>query len=271
MKHHRLKITTVTCLLAWLLSAIYLQAGSMGLKSARILSGWQNQDGTHIAALELILEKGWKTYWRSPGETGLPPHISFTRSKNLKTIRIIWPSPVVFGPKEIWSVGYKDKLVLPLRITPKDQAAPVALTLDAMVGICENICVPAEFTLSQELKAGVKKRHPKIVAALVNKPKSARQANLENIDCSFSPSDDAMSVKIELTLPHVGKREVMMIEYEQPNHWVSLSSSLRSGDILTAQARVNRTSGPIVSMERSKLRITVVSSDASVDIGNCSK
>jgi DsbC/DsbD-like thiol-disulfide interchange protein len=243
----------------------------MGLKSARILSGWQNQDGTHIAALELILEKGWKTYWRSPGETGLPPIISFVRSKNLKTIRIIWPSPVVFGPKEMWSVGYKDRLVLPLSITPKDQAAPVSLTLDAIVGICENICVPAEFTLSQELQAGVKKRHPKIVASLANKPKSARKANLQNIDCSFSSSDGAMSVKIQLTLPHIGKREVMMIEYDQPDHWIRPSSSVRSGAVLTAKARINSTPGPVISIERSKVRITVVSSNASVDIGNCAK
>jgi hypothetical protein len=243
----------------------------MGLKSVRILSGWQNQDGTYIAALELVLEKGWKTYWRSPGEAGLPPDISFAGSKNLKTAGILWPSPVVFGPEEMWSVGYKDRLVLPFSITPKNQATPVVLTLSAMVGICENICVPAEFTLSQELRAGVAKRHPKIVAALVSRPKSAREANVKYIDCRFSPSEDAMSVEIEVSLPHVGKREVMIIEYEQPNHWVRLSSSGRSGQILTARATINRASGPMVSIERSKLRITVVSTNKSVDIGTCSK
>jgi DsbC/DsbD-like thiol-disulfide interchange protein len=271
MHYHRLKIMTLTCLFAWLLSGLCVQAGSTGLKSVRILSGWQNQDGTYITALELILEKGWKTYWRSPGETGLPPYISFSRSRNLKTIRIIWPSPVVFGPKEMWSVGYKDRLILPLRITPKDRAAPVTLTLDAMVGICENICVPAEFTLSQELQAGVKKRHPRIVAALVNRPKSAAEATVESIDCEFSLSHDEMSVEIKLSLPHVGKRETVMIEYEQPGHWVRLSSSDRTGQILVARAKINRSSGPIVSIERSKVRITVVSTNTSVDIGTCSK
>ena len=271
MLQRRLKITTMTCLLAWLLSAIYVQAGIVGLKNVHILSGWQNQDGTHIAALELILEKGWKTYWRSPGEAGLPPNISFIRSKNVKSISIIWPSPVVFGPVEMWSVGYKDNLVLPVRITPKDQSAPVALTVDAMVGVCENICVPAEFTLSQELEVGVKKRHPKIVAALVNKPKSARKAGLKNIDCSFLPSDHSMSVRIELTLPKIGKRETMIVEYGQPNHSIRTVSASRKGAVFSGQANINSTSGPVISIERSKVRITLVSAESSVDIGTCSK
>ena len=239
--------------------------------SVRVLTGARITAERHISALHLQLKPGWKTYWRSPGKTGLAPEISFVGSKNLKSIRILWPSPIVFGPKEMWSIGYKDRLVLPLRLTPKDKTAPVALTLDALVGLCENICVPAEFTLSQILRAGAKKRSPKIVAALVDKPASGRKADLQKIACRFSRSNDDISVKITLNLPHVGNREVMMIEYEQPNHWVMLSSSSRSGPVLTAQARISRKSGPITSIERSKVRITVVSTTASVNVGTCSQ
>ena len=270
MQINRLKLSIVTFLLTLPLTSVFLQAEEVGLKSANLLTGWQNQDGTHYAALELILAKGWKTYWRSPGKTGLTPEISFNGSKNLKSFRILWPSPIVFGPKGMWSVGYKDKLVLPFEIIPNDKNAPVDLNLNALLGLCEKICVPAEFTLNQKLQAGIKKRSPKIVAALIDKPKSGTEANIQNIACSFSLSNDDILVRVSLNLPYVGDREVIMVEYEQPNHSVGLSSSSRSGPVLNAQAIINNNTGPIRSIERSKVRITVVSTTKSVNAGTCS-
>ncbi|MDO5529308.1 MAG: hypothetical protein Q4F71_07880, partial [Paracoccus sp. (in: a-proteobacteria)] len=44
-----------------------------GLESARLLPGWVDADGRRITALELVLAPGWKTYWRSPGDAGIPP------------------------------------------------------------------------------------------------------------------------------------------------------------------------------------------------------
>ena len=116
----------------------------------------------------------------------------------------------------------------------------------------------------------IKKRSPKIVAALIDKPKSGTKANLQNIACSFSLSNDNIKVRISLTLPYVGDREVIMVEYEQPNHWVGLSSASRSGPVLNAQAIINNKTGPIRSIERSKVRITVVSTTNSVNAGTCS-
>ena len=41
---------------------------------ARILTGWQRTDGKHVSALHIELNDGWKTYWRAPGDAGIPPH-----------------------------------------------------------------------------------------------------------------------------------------------------------------------------------------------------
>jgi DsbC/DsbD-like thiol-disulfide interchange protein len=52
----------------------------------RILPGWSRDDGSHMAALHLILAPGWKTYWRAPGDAGIPPMMDLEGSDNLSDI-----------------------------------------------------------------------------------------------------------------------------------------------------------------------------------------
>ena len=66
-----------------------------GLQSARLLAGWTDAGGTRISALELVLEPGWKTYWRNPGDTGLPPSFDWSAAANMTGAEIIWPAPQV--------------------------------------------------------------------------------------------------------------------------------------------------------------------------------
>ena len=93
--------------------------------SARLLSGWQTDRGTHMAALELALAPGWKTYWRAPGDAGIPPSFDFSASTNLKSVRFHWPRPAVFDLNGMQTIGYHDHLVLPIEVTPEDPAQPV--------------------------------------------------------------------------------------------------------------------------------------------------
>ena len=51
------------------------------LAEIELIPGWSKADGTHVAGLSIRVAKGWKTYWRSPGEVGLPPQISRITSK----------------------------------------------------------------------------------------------------------------------------------------------------------------------------------------------
>ena len=95
--------------------------------SVRLLSGWQQADGSHLAGLELRLAKGWKTYWRSPGDAGVPPLFSWDGSGNVASVDVIWPRPEVFYQNGLRSIGYSDHVVLPLRIQPKGDGASLAV------------------------------------------------------------------------------------------------------------------------------------------------
>jgi DsbC/DsbD-like thiol-disulfide interchange protein len=95
------------------------------------------------AGIEIRLGPGWKTYWRYPGDSGVPPRFGFARSENIETIELSWPAPHGFADGTGSSIGYKGGVIFPLRIVPKDPARPVVLRLDLDYAVCEKLCVPA--------------------------------------------------------------------------------------------------------------------------------
>lgn len=109
-----------------------------------------------VAGIEIVLEPGWKTYWRSPGE-GIPPSFSWDESANLKSAQVLWPAPVRFAEAEGMSIGYKGRVLLPILITPEDPAKPVSLNLAIAYGVCKDICMPVEAQLSLEMDAPTRK------------------------------------------------------------------------------------------------------------------
>jgi DsbC/DsbD-like thiol-disulfide interchange protein len=102
-------------------------------------------------ALEIALDDGWKTYWRTPGD-GLPPTIEWAGSENLKDAAVLWPAPKRFSnPGGSLAYGYAGRLVLPIVITPLDERRPVRLRLRVGYGVCADICIPAEAELELEI------------------------------------------------------------------------------------------------------------------------
>ena len=79
-----------------------------------IVNGWQMADGSHVAALKFVLADGWKTYWRAPGEAGIPPQFDWRGSRNLARAEIEWPTPKQTMTNGMRTIGYEHVLVLPL-------------------------------------------------------------------------------------------------------------------------------------------------------------
>ena len=112
----------------------------------RIISGptdFSVKDGSY-AGIQMQMSKGWKTYWRSPGESGVPPSFDWSGSDNLKHISIQWPAPKKYKDEYSTSIGYKREVILPLKITATDASKPVKMKLRMGYGICADICVPVE-------------------------------------------------------------------------------------------------------------------------------
>jgi DsbC/DsbD-like thiol-disulfide interchange protein len=123
--------------------------------AARLIAGsmMKAADAAYLrAGVEIRLDPGWKTYWRDPGDSGVPPTLDFTGSENVNSVTVLWPAPERFPDGAGGhSIGYLDHVVLPLRIAPKDPSKESLVHLKLGYAICGNLCVPAEASLQLAL------------------------------------------------------------------------------------------------------------------------
>ena len=94
------------------------------------------------ASLEILPFQGWKTYWRSPGDAGLPTEIILKNSENVKEIKILWPAPHRFSIFGIDTFGYKGRTLLPLEIYPENTGEDINIHAEINILACKDICVP---------------------------------------------------------------------------------------------------------------------------------
>lgn len=123
------------------------------------------------AGLHLNLGEGWKTYWRSPGEVGIPPSIDWAGSENVAEVDFLWPRPDRFTAFGIENFGYHDDVVFPLRIALSEPGAPVRLNADVTLLICSTVCVPQDFvlTLSLPRASGIDAAAASLIATFAEK------------------------------------------------------------------------------------------------------
>src|ERR1700752_4520566 len=80
------------------------------------------------AGVEIRLASGWKTYWRYPGDSGVPPAFDFSKSENVKSATVLFPAPMRFDDGAGGhSIGYKQGVLFPVHVVPKDMAKPAVL------------------------------------------------------------------------------------------------------------------------------------------------
>ncbi|MEA2935388.1 MAG: hypothetical protein QOD74_2034 [Variibacter sp.] len=103
------------------------------------------------AGLEIRLATGWKTYWRYPGDSGVPLRIDFSASENVRSVDVLWPAPMRFEDGGGTSIGYAQDVVLPLRIEAREHGQAVHLRLNVDYAVCEKLCVPVDASLELRL------------------------------------------------------------------------------------------------------------------------
>ena len=144
--------------------------------AARLIAGSaKDEAGGRVlrAGVEIKLQPGWKTYWRYPGDSGVPSTFDFAGSDNVKNVTVLWPAPTRFtdgGGGQ--SIGYKDGVVLPLRVVPQVAGKPVVLRLKLDYGACEKLCVPAKAKTELTIAGGSSSQDATVAAAERRVPKA---------------------------------------------------------------------------------------------------
>jgi DsbC/DsbD-like thiol-disulfide interchange protein len=125
------------------------------------------------AGLEIRLKPGWHTYWRYPGDAGVPPRFDFAGSQNVKAIEVLWPAPQQMVEQDLIVIGYGGDVILPLVVVPQDRAKPVTLRLKLGYAVCEKLCVPAEGTVELVLTGKPSSQDAALAAAEARVPRKA--------------------------------------------------------------------------------------------------
>lgn len=112
-----------------------------------VTTGRPDAAGKLQGVLFIELKRGWKTYWRDPGDSGVPPQIDVSASRNVSAVEISYPAPQRHDDGySIWA-GYDYPVGLPVTFTIPSPSEPSLIEADVFLGVCETICIPVQARL----------------------------------------------------------------------------------------------------------------------------
>lgn len=220
-------------------------------------------DGKTInAGLQINLDKGWKTYWRAPGASGLPPQLDFSGSTNIAATSIDYPVPMTFGENGNLTAGYDKSVTLPITIDPLFAGRPVKVNLAGLVGVCAEVCIPVQFSLSlEENGKGVSNR------AIASELLLARANLIMDQQADFMIQSATVSdqmLKVEAIVPEGSSESTILVE--GPSDWYLTPTYAASIEGTKAQFEVSLADIPAdAKPEETELRLTLVSNGKGVD------
>lgn len=243
-----------------------------GVRGVELIEGWSEPDGSRTAAIEIRLAPGWHTYWRVPGENGIPPQFDWSASKNLASVAYEWPRPEVFETYGAATIGYEDALVLPVRLRPVAAGAPMEVAVDLFFGVCRDLCAPVEARLTARLAPdAAPEGREAIERALAARPTEARAAGVAEARCTLRPGGDGHEVRAEIVLEAPPSPDVTaVIEAEaRPGLWIGVTETRTEGRVVHATAPVGAASPGGIALDRRALRLTLIEERRAVDIRGC--
>ncbi|MGR3660012.1 MAG: protein-disulfide reductase DsbD domain-containing protein [Paracoccaceae bacterium] len=234
-----------------------------------ILPGWQTEDGRHMAAIHIQLLPGWKTYWRAPGESGIPPRFDWSGSRNLQSVRFMWPTPEVFYLNGTRTIGYQGDVVIPMELTRNNPGkGSIKLRGEMELGVCKDVCIPVSASFKADLGMATTP-DPTIRASLRNRPATAKEAGVGRVTCKIEPISDGLRLTAQIEIARMGAKEVAVVELSDQTIWISQATSERKGRYLVAVAEMVPPSGTPFLLNRSDVRFTIFGDRGAVDIRGC--
>lgn len=233
-----------------------------GLETAELLPPYRTEAGSWMTALRLELAPGWKTYWRSPGDSGVPPRFDWTGVTNLDRAQTHWPRPEVIDSAGERTLGYHDALVLPIELAPAAPGRAPAGRVEIELGLCLNVCVPADLTLA--LPQAADSPDPRIAAALAEVPVPVEAA----LTCTLT--DIADGVRVAASVGQTPKGDTAAaLELGRPEVWVSAPEVTAENGGLTATADFVPPAAKPFPLDPAEVRLTLIGPEGAVEYQGC--
>src|SRR3954451_18865387 len=172
-----------------------------GHSAVRLLAG-SRSGAVLLGGVAFQLQPGWKTYWRTPGDSGVPPRFDFSKSENIEAVTVLWPAPRKFDDGAGGhSLGYRDQIVLPLRIVAKHADKPVTLRADIDYAVCEKICIPVQAFAELPFTSVASTEDSNLFAALETVPKPANIGDPNPLTIRDIKRDGKSTVLVDVVSP----------------------------------------------------------------------
>jgi DsbC/DsbD-like thiol-disulfide interchange protein len=172
-----------------------------GHSAVRLLAG-SRSGAVLMGGIAFQLEPGWKTYWRTPGDSGVPPRFDFSKSENIEAVTVLWPAPMKFDDGAGgYSLGYSNQVVLPLRIVAKSADKPVTLRADINYAVCEKLCIPVEASAELAITSVASTEDSALFAALDTVPKPANVGDPNPLTIRDVKREGKSTVVVNVAVP----------------------------------------------------------------------
>ncbi len=254
------------------LAAVSAPAQEPAPSRLSLIDGWEEQDGSRLAAIVIDMAAGWKTYWRVPGDAGIPPSFDWSGSRNLGRVELIWPTPTLFDLYGLRIIGYADRLVLPVRLWPEVAGGATEVRVRVGYGVCAEICIPTEdvaevrFAPGEAPGAGA----ADVAFALEARPRTAIEAGVTSISCAMSPTGAGMAMTTRVGFDRaVATPDAVVVESTLPDLWIAPESVVAEAREVVAQSRLEYFGSGPLAVDRSALRVTLLGSGGGIDITGC--
>lgn len=169
--------------------------------AVRLLAG--SRSGTVLlGGIAIQLQPGWHTYWRTPGDSGVPPRFDFSKSDNVEAVTVLWPAPHKFDDGAGGtSLGYLKQIVLPLRIVAKSADRPVTLRASINYAVCEKLCIPVDANAELAFASVASTEDGTLSEALNAVPKPANVGDPNPLTVLDVKRDGKASVLVDVSAP----------------------------------------------------------------------
>jgi DsbC/DsbD-like thiol-disulfide interchange protein len=240
--------------------------------AVRLIAGSASDDAGESplrAGIEVRLGAGWKTYWRYPGDSGVPPDVEFAGSENVEGVELRWPAPMSFAEADTRSIGYTDDVILPLRVRRHDAGKPAILSLQIKYAVCERLCVPAEGRAELMLPVGLSSREAALRASERRVPQVVKVGERPGLAITAvwrEPGAEHPRVVVEVAAAETAQVD-LFAEGPTPEWALPVPSPLPGGSPGRRRFAFDLDGlPPGAKPEGAVLRLTAVSSDDAIEV-----
>ena len=232
------------------------------------INAWETKQG-NLFALFIKMKENWKTYWRYPGDSGFAPELKLLSDKNLKKIKLYWPTPKVFYENGTIINGYKKDLILPILFLKNKNENQVEFEIELKMGFCEEICIPIKLLLNSKYAVQSSEKLNKMISQSLKKTPKELLPSENLVSCDVKKIGNTITLISKFDNNFFSRKKYidhLILEYKNDQVWFSETKKLSNKDYITQIKSVEEEN---FLLNKSKIKYTIITKSGGFQINGC--